>query len=59
VRSVVIDPGEMDTVMHADAMPEADRSTLARPADVARRIVERLFERSFENGARIAVAGTS
>jgi NAD(P)-dependent dehydrogenase (short-subunit alcohol dehydrogenase family) len=59
VRSVVIDPGEMDTVMHADAMPEADRATLAKPADVARRIVERLFEHAFENGARIAVAGTS
>ena len=34
-----IDPGEMDTEMHAAAMPDADRSTLARPADVARRIL--------------------
>jgi NAD(P)-dependent dehydrogenase (short-subunit alcohol dehydrogenase family) len=59
VRSVVIDPGEMDTAMHAAAMPEADRATLARPADVARQIVVRIFERSFENGARIAIGGSS
>jgi NAD(P)-dependent dehydrogenase (short-subunit alcohol dehydrogenase family) len=35
-----VDPGEMDTGMHAQAMPEADRSTLARPASVARRIAD-------------------
>jgi hypothetical protein len=28
----------MDTVMHALAMPDADRSALARPEDVAARI---------------------
>lgn len=39
VRSFSVDPGEMDTLMHADAIPDADRSTLARPADVAARIV--------------------
>ena len=39
VRVVNVDPGEMDTRMHADAMPEADRSLLADPADVAARIV--------------------
>ncbi len=38
VRAVSIDPGEMDTDMHADAMPDADRSVLARPEDVARDI---------------------
>jgi NAD(P)-dependent dehydrogenase (short-subunit alcohol dehydrogenase family) len=59
VRSVVIDPGEMDTVMHAAAVPDADRATLARPADVARQIIVRLFEQPFENGARIAIAGAS
>jgi hypothetical protein len=30
----------MDTKMHADAVPDADRSTLQRPADVAARIVQ-------------------
>jgi NAD(P)-dependent dehydrogenase (short-subunit alcohol dehydrogenase family) len=38
VRFLTIDPGEMDTAMHAAAMPDADRSVLARPADVAARI---------------------
>src|SRR6185312_15512677 len=32
VRTLVVDPGEMDTAMHAAAMPEADRAALARPA---------------------------
>lgn len=40
VRFVTIDPGEMDTRMHADAMPEADRTTLAAPMDVAARVVD-------------------
>jgi NAD(P)-dependent dehydrogenase (short-subunit alcohol dehydrogenase family) len=38
VRFLTIDPGEMDTAMHALAMPDADRSALARPEDVAARI---------------------
>ena len=37
VRFLAVDPGEMDTRMHADALPDADRTTLARPADVAAR----------------------
>jgi len=39
VRVIAVDPGEMDTAMHADAVPDADRATLQRPADVAARIV--------------------
>jgi NAD(P)-dependent dehydrogenase (short-subunit alcohol dehydrogenase family) len=39
VRFLTVDPGEMDTAMHAEAMPDADRSALARPEDVARDIV--------------------
>jgi NAD(P)-dependent dehydrogenase (short-subunit alcohol dehydrogenase family) len=42
VRIVNVDPGEMDTRMHADAMPDADRSTLADPAAVAEGIVAML-----------------
>jgi NAD(P)-dependent dehydrogenase (short-subunit alcohol dehydrogenase family) len=54
VRVLSVDPGEMRTRMHADAMPEADPATLADPDDVARRIVE-LIRRSHElpNGARL------
>jgi NAD(P)-dependent dehydrogenase (short-subunit alcohol dehydrogenase family) len=38
VRFLAIDPGEMDTAMHAAAIPDADPTTLQRPVDVARRI---------------------
>jgi NAD(P)-dependent dehydrogenase (short-subunit alcohol dehydrogenase family) len=44
VKTFSIDPGEMDTRMHADAIPDADRATLARPEDVARRIAARIEE---------------
>lgn len=49
-----IDPGEMNTRMHADALPDADPNTLANPAVVAEKIVG-LVERSDEvkSGARI------
>jgi len=59
VRTLIVDPGEMDTVMHSAAMPEADRATLARPADVAKKLVEILFERRFENGERVSIGGAS
>jgi NAD(P)-dependent dehydrogenase (short-subunit alcohol dehydrogenase family) len=38
VRFFSVDPGEMDTEMHAQAMPDADRATLARAADIAETI---------------------
>ncbi|MFO0725302.1 MAG: SDR family oxidoreductase [Myxococcota bacterium] len=38
LRFLSIDPGEMDTAMHRDAMPEADPSSLARPERVASEI---------------------
>jgi NAD(P)-dependent dehydrogenase (short-subunit alcohol dehydrogenase family) len=40
VRAIAVDPGEMDTEMHAAAIPDADPSTLARPHDVARRVAD-------------------
>jgi NAD(P)-dependent dehydrogenase (short-subunit alcohol dehydrogenase family) len=58
VRFLSIDPGEMDTRMHADAMPEADRSLLADPAQVAARMV-RIFEAAVPppSGSRLEVPG--
>lgn len=54
VRVLAIDPGEMDTTMHADAVPDADRATLQRPADVAARIVHMIEdERGAPSGARL------
>jgi NAD(P)-dependent dehydrogenase (short-subunit alcohol dehydrogenase family) len=51
VRVISVDPGEMDTAMHAAAMPEADRTTLQRPAEVAARILAIL--ESAPSGARL------
>jgi NAD(P)-dependent dehydrogenase (short-subunit alcohol dehydrogenase family) len=39
VRLYTVDPGEMDTRMHADAIPDANRAELSDPARVAERIV--------------------
>lgn len=56
VKFLAVDPGEMDTKMHADAMPDADRATLARPAEVAARFVTLIrTAESVENGARVIV----
>ena len=56
VRFLAVDPGEMDTRMHADAVPDADRATLQRPADVAAKLVA-LVESGVASGARIALPG--
>ena len=40
VRVRAIDPGDMDTPLHALAVPDADPASLKRPADAAREIVE-------------------
>lgn len=54
VRVLAVDPGEMDTVMHAAAIPDADRATLARPADVAARIVQMIEDDArAPSGARL------
>lgn len=56
VRSLSIDPGEMDTRMHADAIPDADRSTLASPVDVADQIARLLEDPLVTSGARVAAS---
>jgi NAD(P)-dependent dehydrogenase (short-subunit alcohol dehydrogenase family) len=57
VRSFSVDPGEMDTEMHRAALPDANPAELARPSEVAERIV-RMIERANEipNGARLEAA---
>jgi NAD(P)-dependent dehydrogenase (short-subunit alcohol dehydrogenase family) len=40
VRVVSIDPGDMDTPLHALAVPDADRTMLKRPATAAREIAD-------------------
>jgi NAD(P)-dependent dehydrogenase (short-subunit alcohol dehydrogenase family) len=53
VRVLSVDPGEMDTQMHRDALPDADRATLARPAQVAERIVALLRNDAVASGSRV------
>lgn len=53
VRFLSVDPGEMNTKMHADAVPEADPRTLADPADVAARIVRTIERDDLASGARV------
>jgi NAD(P)-dependent dehydrogenase (short-subunit alcohol dehydrogenase family) len=54
VRVVTVDPGEMDTRMHADAVPDADRAALLGPDVVARRIVALVrASDAVGNGARV------
>jgi NAD(P)-dependent dehydrogenase (short-subunit alcohol dehydrogenase family) len=40
IRVVSFDPGDMDTPLHALAMPEADPGALKRPEDAARELAE-------------------
>jgi NAD(P)-dependent dehydrogenase (short-subunit alcohol dehydrogenase family) len=53
VRFLAIDPGEMDTEMHAAALPDADRSRLARPDFVARRIAAIMEAEDLPSGSRV------
>jgi len=53
VRVLSIDPGDMNTAMHAAAVPDADPASLAEPADVARRIVSLLESERIPSGSRI------
>ena len=60
VRVLSRDPGDMDTPLHAVAVPDADRSTLKRPEDAARDltldIVAALRELAALRAARLEVA---
>jgi NAD(P)-dependent dehydrogenase (short-subunit alcohol dehydrogenase family) len=54
VKLLAVDPGEMDTRMHADAMPEADRALLQSPDVVAERIVRFIVrDEAWKTGSRL------
>lgn len=57
VRFFNVDPGDMDTKMHRDAIPDADPATLLRPEFVAARVVT-LLERAeaVPSGSRVQAA---
>jgi NAD(P)-dependent dehydrogenase (short-subunit alcohol dehydrogenase family) len=53
VRVVTVDPGEMNTRMHAKALPDADPSSLLDPHAVAARVLRLVREGGdVPNGAR-------
>ncbi len=56
VKLLAVDPGEMDTRMHADAIPDADRASLLSPDVVADRIVRLIVEDGWKTGARLEAA---
>jgi len=39
IEVIAVDPGDMDTPLHAAAVPDADPATLKRPADAAAEII--------------------
>ena len=67
VRFLAVDPGDMDTALHALAVPEADPTTLKRPEIAARELADLIVaaivaERRRQRGARTvlpAAAGSA
>jgi NAD(P)-dependent dehydrogenase (short-subunit alcohol dehydrogenase family) len=57
VRVFAVDPGEMRTRMHADAVPDADPATLIHPREVAGRILELIRDDGrAPSGSRVSAA---
>ncbi|MEO5823642.1 MAG: SDR family oxidoreductase [Vicinamibacteraceae bacterium] len=58
IDMVAIDPGDMDTPLHAAALPDADRSALKRPEQAAIEIADQIDARVRATaGSRVGVAG--
>jgi len=54
VQFLSVDPGDMDTAMHREALPDADRSTLQQPETAARNVMEIIRDSErFRNGSRL------
>jgi NAD(P)-dependent dehydrogenase (short-subunit alcohol dehydrogenase family) len=51
IRVVSVDPGDMDTPLHALAVPDADRSRLKTPDTSAAEIVELIARRAYAHAA--------
>jgi NAD(P)-dependent dehydrogenase (short-subunit alcohol dehydrogenase family) len=55
VSFLSIDPGDMDTALHARAVPDADPQTLKRPEDAAAEIVDTIYH-ALSRSSELAVA---
>ena len=53
-----LDPGDMDTPLHAAAIPDADLSTLKQPADSARELVDAIVATLTTSNKSFAPANT-
>lgn len=53
VRVLSVDPGDMNTAMHAAAIPDADPTALADPDEVAARIVGMIESERPASGSRV------
>jgi NAD(P)-dependent dehydrogenase (short-subunit alcohol dehydrogenase family) len=51
VRFLSLDPGDMDTPMHAAAIPDADTATLKRPEQAAHEFLDQI-SRMVKNDSR-------
>jgi NAD(P)-dependent dehydrogenase (short-subunit alcohol dehydrogenase family) len=51
VRFLSLDPGDMDTTLHALAVPDADPATLKRPEDAAQEVVASMLGALRENAS--------
>ena len=45
IRFLSLDPGDMDTALHALAVPDADPAALKRPETAARELADAIAER--------------
>jgi NAD(P)-dependent dehydrogenase (short-subunit alcohol dehydrogenase family) len=59
VRFLSLDPGDMDTPMHAAAIPDADPATLKRPEQSAREFAEAIAAALPSVGSAVSAAGAS
>jgi len=53
VRFLSIDPGDMDTALHAQALPDADRSSLKKPEDAAIDVLDTIARAMPAVGGRV------
>ena len=53
VQAIAFDPGDMDTPLHAAAVPDADRSTLRAPADSAAELAALIAAALHNSGAEV------
>jgi NAD(P)-dependent dehydrogenase (short-subunit alcohol dehydrogenase family) len=56
IRLLALDPGDMDTPLHALAVPDADPSTLKRPELAAAEIIEKMLDALPVRATRLAGA---